>query len=160
MKKDKRNKLYIGLFIVFLMVSSTIGFIYSSEDGNKYNEYSFTLTENGWVTYIKELNMYWSFDYLPKELDFEVNIGFISDQIAVSIKDDRYFYELSSKFALLGIITSRINDSAIYCNLENPIFVFTEGNYNKIYKEDSCTYFEGDSNQLIDRLFYHLLGVM
>ena len=89
MKKNK-NKLYIGLFIVFLMISSTIGFMYSSEDSKKINGNKFTLTDKGWQLYLD--GNYWYFDYLPSELDFESDMRTIASKLLVSIEDNQYFY--------------------------------------------------------------------
>tara|TARA_Y100000034_G_C6693043_1_gene305244 strand:+ start:78 stop:542 length:465 start_codon:yes stop_codon:yes gene_type:complete len=153
MKKKEKSKLYMGLFIVFLMISSTIGFMYSSDNSKKYNGHSFTLTDNGWTTFVNK--QYWSFDYLPKEV-IDVNVNLDRD-VLIYVEDNQYFYELSNKFALLGIIVDRAD--IITCNSEKSVLVFNEMNDNKIYKEDNCFYFEGNINKLIDALFYDLLGI-
>jgi hypothetical protein len=161
MRKENRNKLYIGFFIVFLMISSTIGFMYnSSSNTKKFNGYSFARTENGWITYIKEYGQYWSFNYLPTELNFGSNIGFLSDKVYIVLNDNDYSYDLIKKFALLGIVAERISLDEVNCGIEENTLVFNEKEYNKIYKEDNCIYLEGYIPKLIDRLFYHLLGVM
>jgi len=160
MRKENKNKIYIGLFIAFLMISSTIGFIYSSDSNEKYNGYSFTLTDKGWSTYDKNTKQYWYFDYLPNEVNFDSNIGMLTDPIYISLYDNAYFSELASKFALVGVIANRIDLEDVDCQSENSVLIFTSSNYNKIYKEGSCVYLEGYIPQLIDRLFYHILGVM
>ena len=159
MKKQDRNKFYIGLFIVFLMVSSTLGFIYGSDGASKkINGHKFTLTDNGWQVYINK--NYWYFDYLPDQLNFESSIERLTSKVFVVINDDVYFYDLSNKFALLGVITERINLENVDCDNEFSTLVFVYKNDNKIYKESNCVYFEGNTNVLVDRLFYEALGVI
>ncbi len=159
MKKRERKKLYIGLFIVFLMVSSTLGFIYGSDGASKkVNGHKFTQTDRGWQVYIG--NAYWYFDYLPDQLDFESNIGRLTSKVFVVMGDTNYYYDLSSKFALLGVITEKIDLEGVDCDGEFSTLVFTYKNDNKIYKESNCVYFEGNTNVLIDRLFYEALGVI
>ncbi|MBT3690800.1 hypothetical protein HOG16_00990 [Candidatus Woesearchaeota archaeon] len=156
--KKNRNKLYIGLFIVFLMVSSTIGFLYSSEDSKKVNGNKFTLTDKGWQLYSG--GNYWYFDYLPSELNFESDMRTISNLVYVSVLDNQYFYEISNKFALLGVVVERVSLEEIDCDTEITTLVFMYENDNKIYKEGSCVYFEGREDMLIDKLFYEMLGVI
>jgi hypothetical protein len=143
------------------MVSSTLGFIYSSEGSNEYNGHKFTLTERGWTTYDKNTGQYWNFNYLPNELDFESNLDSLSSKSYVVLDDDAYFYDLSSKFALFGVILERISPEDVDCSLEETTLVFEDGfEYNKIYKEGNCVYLKGDKSRLIDKLFYHILGVI
>jgi hypothetical protein len=158
MKKQDKNKMYIGIFIVFLMVSSTLGYLYGSEDSKKTNGYKFSLTDKGWQVYVD--NQYWYFDYLPNDLNFESNIGQITSKVFVVMDDSQYFYELSSKFALLGVIVEKIDLGEEDCNSDFSTLIFTYKNDNKIYKDNKCVYFEGNTNVLIDRLFYEALGVI
>ena len=152
MKKKDKSKLYMGLFIIFLMVSSTIGFMYSSDNSKKQGKYSFTQTDNGWTTYIND--QYWSFDYLPKDVpNADINLG---SSVLINVESNQDYYELSNKLAKLNIITDRT--SSITCN-DKSILVFSESQDNKIYKEDNCFYFEGNINKLMDSLFYDLLGI-
>jgi len=152
MKKKDKSKLYMGLFIIFLMVSSTIGFMYSSDNSKKQGKYSFTQTDNGWTTYIND--QYWSFDYLPKDVpNADINLG---SSVLINVESNQDYYELSNKLAKLNIITDRT--SSITCN-NKSILVFSESQDNKIYKEGNCFYFEGNINKLMDSLFYDLLGI-
>jgi hypothetical protein len=85
----------------------------------------------------------------------------LSSKSYVVLDDDTYFYDLSSKFALFGVILERISSEDVDCSLEETTLVFEdEFEYNKIYKEDNCVYLKGDKSRLIDKLFYHILGVV
>jgi hypothetical protein len=158
MKKQDKNKIYIGIFIVFLMISSTLGLIYGSDTKESYNGYSFTLTDGGWVVFVN--NQYWDFNYLPDELEFDSDIGILNDKVYVVIDSDSYFREISRKFALLGVLSERISLDEVDCSLLENTLIFNYGTeYDKIYKEDGCVYLEGYTTRLIDKLFYHVLGV-
>jgi hypothetical protein len=159
MARMDKTKLYMGLFIVFLMITSTLGFIYGSGDSKKVGENKFTLTEYGWQFYLKSRDQYWYFDYLPNEINLNYDIELINDKVFIAIEDNSYFYELSNKFALLGVILERINFEEINCDGVKTL-IFYEKSYDKIYKESNCIYFEGNINKLIDGLFYHILGVI
>lgn len=155
--KKKNKSIYAGLFIVFLMVTSTIGFIYSSEDSKNVDGNKFVATDKGWQLY-KE-GSYWYFDYLPSELDFEYDMGTLSSKVLVSVEDNPYYYEISNKFAKLGVIVERVSFEGVDCEGDMITLVFIPEEYNKIYKEDSCVYFEGKIDMLIDKLFYLMLGI-
>jgi hypothetical protein len=160
MKKAKRKQLYMGLFIVFLMVTSTIGFMYSSDSRESYNGREFTLTEAGWVIYIDDVGKYWTFDYLPDEVDFDADIGVLSGRVEVVLDDVNYYYDLVRKFASVGIITEKSDLEEVDCESTDNTLVFSFSEYNKIYKEGNCVYLEGNTPQLVDRLFYHIFGMM
>ena len=73
-KKKDNSKIYFGLFIAFLMISSTVGFMYGSgAETKKVNGYKFTKVDGGWQTYIKEIESYWLFTYLPDEINFNTD---------------------------------------------------------------------------------------
>ena len=55
---------------------------------------------------------------------------------------------------------NKINLEDVDCQSNNSVLIFSYSNFNKIYKDNSCVYLEGYTPQLIDRLFYHILGVM
>jgi hypothetical protein len=160
MKKRQRKKLYMGLFIVFLMVTSTIGFIYSSGSGEEYNGREFVLTDSGWVMYVGNIGQYWTFNYLPEEVDFDSEIGVLSSRVEIVLEDTTRYYDLVRKFAAVGIVSERAEREDINCTAADTTLVFDSSEYNKIYKEDNCVYLEGDTSPLVDRLFYHIFGVM
>ena len=160
MKKRQRKKLYMGLFIVFLMVTSTIGFIYSSGSGERYNGQEFTLTESGWVTYIGDIGQYWTFNSLPEELDFDSEIGVLSGHVEIVLDDTTRYYDLVRKFASVGVVAEKVELEDVDCEALDSTLVFSFSEYNKIYKEGNCVYLEGNAPHLVDRLFYHIFGVM
>lgn len=72
MEKKKPNvKLYIGLFIAFIMVTSIFGFIESSRTENKasfeYNGFDFFQSEQGLYTKIDDKKVF--FYYLPQQVE-------------------------------------------------------------------------------------------
>lgn len=164
MKKEDKKKVYMGIFVAFLMISSTVGFMYGGSGETKtINDYKFKNTGNGWSVYIKELNQDFLFNYLPSEIDFDVNMGGEIGGVVYLVGDmsDLYYYEFSNRFALLGVLVTRLDEGDLDCSSESINFVFSGEGYNKIYKEENCVYLEGNNEiKLMDGLFYKILGVI
>ena len=102
--KDRKKKLYFGLLIIFLMVSSTIGFMYGGDSGvKKINGQKFVKVDGGWQLYIDEIESYWKFSYLPTELGFDPELlDFSGSELNVySSNDLSKNYEERLKFVLL-----------------------------------------------------------
>jgi len=77
-KKSKRNRMWIGLFIVVLMVASTVGFALlqttreeTEESQQEYNNQKFVKTDRGWQTQTSVLGKIITINtfYLPQELE-------------------------------------------------------------------------------------------
>ncbi|MEM3126802.1 MAG: hypothetical protein QW331_01905 [Candidatus Woesearchaeota archaeon] len=70
-KRVQRNKTLMGVFIIVIMVASTIGFFYGEQTApskTDYNEYKFNMNkEQKWVTKINEQEF--DFWYHPAEVD-------------------------------------------------------------------------------------------
>ena len=90
---DKKSKktIYFVIVIVFLMVSSVVGFVIFSGAGNddnqttadfEYNGYGFTKLNSGWLTKINQADVY--FDYLPTEVS-EINYN-KEEKLSISSK--------------------------------------------------------------------------
>ena len=77
-KKEERTKFYLAIFVIVIMVSSTIGFVLDfsmSPDKGKdptaiqFNDYEFTQTEEGLLTTkINDVDAY--FGYLPTSVQY------------------------------------------------------------------------------------------
>jgi hypothetical protein len=78
--RDRRDKTIIGLIIIFLMVFSTLGYVFwwreDEQDTNNpdikvYNNYTFTRTDSGWQTVfdVGGKNTTLMTSYLPEELE-------------------------------------------------------------------------------------------
>ena len=160
-KKKDKNKIYFGLFIIFLMVSSSAGFLYSGDSNTKkINGHKFTKTNNGWETYIEQIESYWAFSYLPNELGYNVNDFDLSDSyvdIYAEGLDREYIDEF--KFILLykGIMVNEVN--SIDCNKRTWV-LNSEVSTTEISNEEGCLYLNGNINKFIDGLTYRIFGVI
>lgn len=184
-KKEKRTKSFlIVIFIVIIMASSTIAYIYikpSEEDKTdyRYNNYEFFKAEQGWITTIG--NTQFLFDYNPGELeeisvkDLNLNIenkAYITLDMAE--KDNNMDYSINKlgrtiRYAGRSVFLACINEEncpdipLVDCDNQNKVFYLKKAEKNKVYMKDNCVVIEGDAigiSKLVDRISYSLLGVM
>ncbi len=159
-KKDK-NKVYFGLFIIFLMVSSSIGFMYGGDSSTKkVNGFKFTKTNSGWETYIPQIQDYWAFTYLPNEVDFDFDkIELESSQIKVYAQGGDKSYIDGIKFVLLykGITVNPVEE--VDCSQDMWILE-SQLSQSSITTEEGCIYVKGNINKFIDGLTYKIFGVI
>ena len=161
-KKKNNNKIYFGVFIIFLMVSSSIGFMYSGDSNTKkVNGYKFTQTQGGWETYLDSIESWWAFSYLPNEIDFNVeNFNFGSGEINIYSEEDNDYIE-EFKFVLLygQIVANEVDE--VDCDLERITWILSSKSSNsEIIQENNCIYLNGNLNKFIDGLTYKIFGVI
>ena len=165
-----KNKLWMPIFIVVIMISSTLGFMYGgSSDSNifKYGDYTFTNTNEGWVFFVNGDK--YIFNYSPKELEhrqYDIDItnlyltyypNDINNNIAYSI--DLISQISDSETIACFERDNCITEEIVNCNEDKNILVFLTGNEN-LYKEDSCTFISKDIVKISEKLAYEMLGVM
>ena len=162
--KDRKKKLYFGLLIIFLMVSSTIGFMYGGDSGvKKINGQKFVKVDGGWQLYIDEIESYWKFSYLPTELGFDPELlDFSGSELNVySSNDLSKNYEERLKFVLLykGVLVNSLQEED--CGLENTVWILDSSSEDISFtKEEKCLYITGDLNKLVDGIAYKIFGVI
>lgn len=68
--KSPKSRLLLPLFIVIIMITSILGFMWKepTTDQHKYNDYLFTQTDKGWITYVNNRPLLLTSD--PKSLEF------------------------------------------------------------------------------------------
>ncbi len=174
MEKSKR-KLFLSLFIVFIMVSSTLGFIYGfGQGGNgvssskKYNGYTFTQTQSGWSTYIPRLNSYQSFNYLPNEVENIGSVNIESDFVYIVDNGNiEYSNRLKNILTYSGIVSQTASfdkDSTlplVDCTSNFPVIVLNkESQTTEVYKENNCIFVNGNLNKGVDFLAYTVFGII
>ena len=189
MKKEKKSILGLAItfFIVFVFVSSIIGFIYSGDtDTFKYNGIKFQRTQTGWFTIINNQRL--TFDYFPSEVEqIELSIE-IKDLIlnrpeidSTSNVDDLFLEEISlaqytmaltlgssNIYIRSGFTTNNtFNMPIITCNeatIAVPVIYFKQSNQTKVTLEDSCIIAEARNNldilRIKDRLLFSILGII
>lgn len=160
--KSKMNKIWFGIFIIFLMVSSTIGFIYGGDsDVKKVNGQKFYKNEGMWRTYIESINSYWDFTYLPDELGYDTNIFDVnSNKVYLYSKDNRTVDKFKFVFLYKGVSSEVAVEEN--CNLDSKMFVINSELTSEANVEikDNCVYLNGNINKFIDGLTYNIFGVL
>ncbi len=182
----KRNA--IAIFIVFIMVSSGIGYMFgeSAARKEKYKEYTFVLRENQWVTEIEGKEI--GFNYLPQDvenidvneeivsglqnkLEIDVTSG-INDSFSEGIALAEYFMDrnLASLNVYLrkGFTANNTYGAPIItCNDATdavPVVFFKKGEQTAIYLNNGCIISEIRSERdaliVADRLMYGMVGVI
>jgi len=189
MRKEKKSiwGLVITFFIVFIFVSSIIGFIYSGEtDSFKYNDLKFKRTQTQWFTTINNQRL--TFDYFPSEVEHIE----LSDDIKITIKnkpeidttsdiDDIFLEEISlaqynmaltlastNIYVRGGFTANNTYDmSIITCEDATaaiPIIHFKQSNQTKVTLEDNCIIAEARNNidilRIKDRILYSILDII
>ena len=158
-KKKDNSKIYFGLFIAFLMISSTIGAMYGGgAETKKINGYKFTKVDGGWQTYIEEIESYWRFSYLPNEMDFEFN----SEKFNIYSENELTKpYENKIKLIMLyfGVEVEVLNEKN--CSAETNLLVLNHSYDNVIItEEENCILVNGNINKFVDGLTYKIFGVI
>ncbi len=167
----------IGLFIIFIMIASALNLWKGEENTNeKYNGFYFVKLDNGWVTYVS--NDAIQFSYSPKELeDIYVPMFNLNNKIYVmydpkNMKENDYLIE-----RLLGMLRYKGFSAFLACDKEegcgnvpilnctapNTLFYFKEENTTKVYNDNNCITISGtreDNIKQVDRLGYIILGIM
>lgn len=187
-KKFFKKELIWGIFIIAIMVSSIMGFIYSGGGGSAdytYNEeFKFTKTEQNTFIYMNVEKQVFSFRYLPYEVD-HLNISnkivppqiyMIFDPEADNIEAIELMrYELVEDLSKLDIFVSQgvTSENSIYslpvmdCESANtiaPILYFKSSNETTITENDNCVMLQArsavDFVMIKERVLYNALGII
>ena len=176
-KKDRKG-IILTLFIAFIMITSVLGFVFSGDNNQssvEYNGYTFTRTDNGWVSYIWD--QYFYFTYSPADLKsvpfdvFPINsekvyIAYNPDELDVVLQNSidklRYLFSLNGIIAYpaCSIEQDCPNIPVVSCDSEFPVISFRKSDQDRIFTDRTCIVLEGYFVKNTDRLSYWLLGVM
>jgi len=181
-KKQKRNKLIVGIILIFTMLFSTIGYAFFNREGFITNQDK--ITYKG-IDFIKNENSLWQSTinsqtfitfYNPKETE-NITLGFTS-YINEFYNKPLYFVSgnqesIGEIMNNIGIYASR-SQKVCLANMDcaedlvvknctgNNIIIFKENEQIKLYKESDCIFIEAPSEQQVlatDRLIFKLAGV-
>lgn len=189
-KKDekKKTKIIMSVFIVFIMVTSVIGFMFGqySTQKLKFGEYTFVRTDQGFSLVINKQEVV--FDYFPTE----ANSTDFDPRIDDRIKSTKMLYATinanSSHQAALGKVAydlaTTLDDFGVFvrpafteqttydvpiitcANATQfvPVLYFKDSNQTKAYIDSNCIILEGDSDvdflRLKDRILYGFFGIL
>ena len=161
MNREKRNKIIFGMFIIFLMISSTAGFIYSGSDSKKINGFKFTNTGTGWQTWIENINSYVFFTYLPNELNWNPDELIFTNNIKIINENwDQNKIQRFQTVLLFGNVNVELVEEIPDCESDNYIILKHSFENAKLIKESKCFYLEGSSSEFIDGVTYKIFGVI
>jgi len=154
--KQKTVKIIWAVFILVIMVSSVIGFMYQPENTNEvndgsvnYNGFKF-INNNGYWVLEKDGQSYY-FTNLPDDVkSIEIPQISINNQKQYFLYVDACIKEENCP-----------NDWPVK-DCTNDGFYFKISNQSRVYKDDKCYVLEGsltDINKEVDKINYIILGV-
>ena len=183
---SKRNM--VSLFIVFIMVSSAIGYMWDREGARReeYNGYAFVIKESQWVTKIDKNEV--GFDYFPTEVE-DVNVSSeIINRISNTLEIDATYDVNDSYKEGIALAQQRMDEALLLKSLylrkgmtgENefelpiitcknatssvPVIYFKRSNQTEIILEGNCIIAkartEADFIRVKDRLLYGMFGII
>ena len=191
-RKEKQGlfskKNLISFLIVFLMVSSVIGFMWGRGDveKHKYKEYNFYRKENKWAININKQEI--MFDSFPSDIeDIDLDSQIINRILNTLEVDstydinDKYSNEIAAAQYGLGLGLNVLNIymvnglteeteynlPVVTCDtatMHVPVIYFKQSNETKISMEDNCIILEGKNDidfiKLKDRILYGVFGII
>ena len=178
-----KKQLFLAIFIIGIMISSVIGFVYiNPNDTNTnsfdYNGFKFSLDANNNRYNVNVNGANFIFDYDPRELNNIELPNFIirgqkyyilTNTTELDSNLDYSINKLRYNLGLLEILTFPACINEQECNTNLPIkdcdtdaFYFKKSNINQVSLENKCIIIEGDTlviNQLVDKISLRLSGV-
>jgi len=189
-KNKENNRIGLGavIVIVVLMLSSTIGYVFKGDSKEKYNDFSFSRTDDGiWHTKVNGKQL--AFHYFPSDLN---NINLSSEAVDIIKNSNMVYFTYNPEsryrediamlsFELTNILwqdfkiyatngltkNNTFNAQIIDCNnatITIPVIYFNESNQTEIYLNNNCIVLNGrtgiDFLVLKERLLYGLFGVI
>ena len=177
-KKEKRNQAIIGIVIIFVLLSSIIG--YSFQNGQKdsqkkveYNGFEFIEQGDYWV--LNEGNFI--FSYNPKEVE-QVNENFLgledysnkplyifseNNKAELEIYQNLYYYNQIVQRMQKGCpINENCGEDIPTKTCEDNFIIIKESDFSRIYQQDNCTFIEGSQEELVqltDEFLFNVLGI-
>ena len=181
-KKRKRNQLIVGVVLIFIMVGSTLGFVFQFGGGNLGNSEDNSgniLNYNG--LQFEFINGFWVFGnfvfrYNPEEVP---NIGSGLNAISSYRDFPLYFYSENEEAAIevqvnIGGVAESLQEACPEsesgsCEESLPVrtcidnfIIIKENSISDIRQEENCVYIEGPATELTrltDQFLYKILGV-
>lgn len=171
-KKQKRNQLLLGIFLVFVMLGSVFGItIYSfgsSNNQNKkyvFNDYEFYYNNGFWITSINKLNKenIFIFNFLPNEtkysklnasLDkklidyFDKTIYFQSDTISSAYSLQRNLQPIALRMQKACINSENCNENVPIKSCENDFIIIQNSSSSEIFQYENCIFIKAPKQNL------------
>ena len=179
----KKSNLILVIFIIFIMVSSVIGFIYAPNDNGDlnqnlitYNGLDFQLTTDN--RYVVDLNgNQILFDNDPNSLEEIIlpNFQITQDKVYLIFnpeeRDNNLDYSMAKLYSTLqvkGVRPVLACSKEENCSSDLPVkgcdsesFYFKKSNITNIYKDNKCIVLQGADliiNKYVDKIDMSLIG--
>jgi hypothetical protein len=169
-KVQKRRIRILSLFMLIILVASTMGysFLQSPEDKKTSSNTGVVEDASGrWLVKIGEQTL--SFSNSPQSTkDVPVQVykslnDYYGKSVYIASDNQAAAYEIAST---LGNYASRVQPACYgNCSQDLPVkncsdnlIVWKDSTENKVYQEDSCIFIEGDL-KAIDAFLYNIFGV-
>lgn len=191
-KKKRRTNIVIGIIIVALMVFSSVGYALlenNSGNQNKYGNYKFTQTSNGWQVTLKNYNLNLDTTYLPQEvLNYSgtgTSLSYYSNKAIYTVVTSQQDIQLASEILVnLNGFASRIQfacphsqENSSFCqssnlplkdcsdaDLNTAIIVIDSNSTVPSYNySSSCLTLKGQGSDFIkmsDNFLFKLFGII
>lgn len=162
-EKRKRNALYISLFMLAVLVFGTVGYAFATYQGVGNNQNQDT--QEGGIEFegqtffllntleqVNEVSVEGNYnlnDYVGK------NVYVDSENPSVLIDAIQFLSRYSSKIkeACYGSCERDLPEK----NCSENIIIWKDSENNRVYKDESCVFIEGDS-RAVDAFVYKLMG--
>lgn len=170
-KKSKRNKIILGLVLIFILFFSVAEYSFfgfnNNEETNQnnkkinYNDFEFS-EQNGFWLLNKNGNSF-IFSYNPSEVE---RINFNVNHLENYYEKNLYINseDIESESELRANLGQFVKNIQIQKNetCEDNIIVIKGGIENKIYQDKNCVFIEGKNEELIkltDLFLFKILGI-
>lgn len=183
-KKDRINKIVIGIILVALMIVSTAGYAVmdrGKQEKVKYNGFTFERTEQGWQTNDNNIELLTRFNPLEvKNISYKLVVS-SSDYNGENVFFEAYTSEerdaaneIAGNIAATRVQLACIkeNENLTECNelplkdcSKDKVFIIKTSNNNEtsIKKEDNCVFVTGNGEELLkatDRFIFSLYKII
>ncbi len=185
-RKQKRNQLIVGFFIVFILLFSVFGYSFMSQGNSdnslkniEYNGNEFIQRNNYWI--LNNEDVQFAIQNNPKEIDnYSKYIQEDIKDINSYLNQPLYIYSQENSTSASYEIYSNLNsialriqpgcleNSSLECeeewpikNCDNNLIIFETGKTPaRVYQEDRCVYIQGkNSEELIKITNKFLLNI-
>jgi len=173
-RKARKNKIIMGVVLVFLLVFSTLGYSLMNNDDDrdtKVNENGLDFYKGGGLWRAVIDGQEFGFQYLPSEVESVpvegiFDLGGYASQPLYFVNVNEAAPEILNNLQryIMRYQEACINESA--CGEDFPlkdcssnVIIYEAGNDTKVYKNQSCVYLVGDAIMAADAFLYETLHI-
>jgi len=172
-KRGRRNKILLGIFLIFIMFFSVIEYSFLSFNSNgdnqntaiateKYNGFEFSKQSNFWI--LNKDGKSFIFSYNPNEIEIQnLDVKDLESykNKTLYLKSDDVLSESEIRVNLAQIANKVVVAEKEDC--EQNTIIIKEGKENKISQDNNCVFIEGGKSDLVklaDLFLFKVLGII